>query len=256
VAHIAFPPVPRLSGAAWRGVRYFCTQRQGGVSPGSLAALNLALHVHDDPANVAINRARLASQLPSAPVWLNQVHGAQVWDADQRRDPAMPPPAADAAVCTQSGRVLVVMSADCLPVVIADEEGRAVGVAHAGWRGLAAGVLENTVESLRGKLPACKRLKAWIGPAIGQPHFEVGNEVRERFVDQDAGVAMHFLPTGADGKWLADLAGIARHRLTRAGVDSVESCGRCTFADAVDFYSHRRDSGSGRMATVAWLEAP
>ena len=246
--------LPHLTGADWPGVRYFCTRRQGGVSHGSLSSLNLALHVKDDPEHVAINRARLAMHLPSEPIWLNQVHGTDVFDADLLDAPIAAPPTADALVTTQVGRVLAVMSADCLPVVVAGENAGALGVAHAGWRGLAAGVLENTIDSLAGK-QAMGGLRAWIGPGIGQSHFEVGDEVRAAFADHDAHAAVYFKPTQVKGKWMADLAGIARHRLLRAGVSHVESCGQCTFENSDDFYSHRRDPASGRMATVAWLTA-
>lgn len=241
-----------VTGEPWNGVRYFCTTRRGGVSAGPRASLNLGRHVGDDALLVEENRRRLARLLPAAPRWLEQVHGTQVFDADAAWDSAEPP-RADAAVTTIAGRVLAIMTADCLPVVIADPDGGALGVAHAGWRGLAGGVLENTVGRLRAKHPRAAAWRAWIGPGISQPHFEVGDEVRAAFVGQDPDCSVFFAAGRRPGKWLADLPGLARARLLKVGVQQVQASGYCTYAQSDMFYSYRRDSAGGRMATLAWL---
>lgn len=250
---MSVPPLAWVTGAAWKGMRYFCTTRSGGVSSGALASLNLARHVRDDIANVDENRRRLAALLPGEPVWLEQVHGVQVFDADAPGHDGQCP-RADAALTTLPNRVLAIMTADCLPVVICDVDGMALGVAHAGWRGLAAGVLENLLAKLREKHPRASVWRAWIGPAIGQPHFEVGADVLQAFVQADPACRQFFAVGGQEGKWLADLPGLARYRLHRAGVNDVQASGHCTYAQADLFYSYRRDAASGRMATLAWLE--
>lgn len=228
------------------GVRATVTTRAGGVSSGPWASFNLASHVGDDPAAVAENRRRLrtALDLPSEPSWLQQVHEHAV-----ARLPGPLPEAADAAVVFGRGPVCAVLVADCLPVFLASRDGDRVGVAHAGWRGLAAGVVEATVVAL-GCDPA--RLVAWLGPAIGPRAFEVGEEVRAAFTDRDAGAAALFHPCRA-GRWLADLPALARRRLMACGVASVHGGGTCTVSDAARFYSYRRDGVTGRMAALAWL---
>lgn len=227
-------------------VRATVTTRAGGVSSGPWASFNLASHVGDDPAVVAENRRRLraALELPSEPSWLRQVHGHEV-----ARLPGPLPETADAAVVFARGPVCAVLVADCLPVFLASREGDRVGVAHAGWRGLAAGVVEATVVAL-GCDPA--RLVAWLGPAIGPQAFEVGEEVRSAFTAADPAAATHFHP-GRAGRWLADLPALARRRLMECGVASVHGGGSCTVADAARFYSYRRDGVTGRMAALAWL---
>jgi YfiH family protein len=237
--------------AGWRappGVHAGTTTRRGGASAGGFASFNLAANVGDAPAAVAANRARLGVQLalPGEPLWLRQVHGAQV----VVHDGAAIEPEADAAVAFEPGRVLAVLTADCLPVVLTSGDGRCIAVAHAGWRGLAAGVLERTVEALAG---AAGGLLAWLGPAIGPSAFEVGAEVREALLSSDAGATAAFAPN-ARGRWLADLESLARRRLTRLGV-AVAGSGACTFTDRERFYSFRREARCGRMATLVWLEA-
>lgn len=244
-------PLLPITGEPWPGVRYGCTSRAGGVSAGPWASLNLALHVGDDPQAVLENRRRLAAALPSEPFWLEQVHGTAVADADTAA--ATPPPRADAAVTMQPGRVLAIMTADCVPVVMADTQGRVLGVAHAGWRGLAAGVLEATLAALRARLPDAGSWRAWIGPCIGQARFEVGDDVRIAFVDTYPETARYFAPGRAPGKWQADLAGLACHRLATLGVYGVSAAGLCTYDDAELLHSYRRCATSGRMATLAWL---
>lgn len=240
-----------VSGLPWAGVQYFCTTRSGGVSAAPWDSFNLGQHVGDDPQSVKDNRARLRLTLPAAPLWLDQVHGTAVWDADDNA--VSVPPRADAAVTTQPGRVLAIMTADCLPVVIADVQGRVLGVAHAGWRGLAAGVLENTLAHMRERAPDASAWRAWIGPAISQAHFEVGDEVYQTFVEHDVRLAMYFAADPSRGRWRADLPSIARHRLFHAGVQQIECCGRCTYEDKHRFFSYRRQSRTGRQATLAWL---
>ena len=244
-----------VSGLPWPGVDYFCTTRLGGASKGPWAGFNLGAHASDEPAHVAANRQLLRAALPCEPVWLQQVHAAGVFDADSLAPGHVPaqPPVADAAITTLPGRVLAIMTADCLPVVIACEQGAALGVAHAGWRGLAAGVLERTVQALRERASDTSGWRAWIGPAISQAHFEVGVDVYEAFLDQDAGAAEFFVRRPGTAKWHADLPGLARHRLYRAGVLEVELSGLCSFDRPDSFYSYRREAVTGRMATIAWL---
>lgn len=265
-------PVPGLRGVTgepWTGVRYFSTWRVGGVSHAPRDSLNLGMHVGDDPAAVRENRARLRRALPDEPLWLEQVHGTAVFDANAASIPgfdAAKVPCADAAVTARRGRPLAIMTADCLPVVLADAAGTVLGVAHAGWRGLVAGVLENTLDALRRRAPQARGWRAWIGPGIGPQAFQVGPEVRAAFLDRDAGSADFFVlqteqqagetgtTRGSQGeRWLADLAGLARARLLRAGVARVESSGECTWTQADRYFSHRRDPGSGRQATLAYL---
>lgn len=228
------------------GVRALSTLRSGGVSRGPFAEFNLADHVGDDPDAVAANRAllRRAAALPAEPAWLQQVHGRGVIPAGE--GPATGP--ADGSWTDRGGRVCVVLTADCLPVLLARRDGSAVAALHAGWRGLAAGVLEAGVAALGGG----GGLVAWLGPAIGPDHFEVGPEVRAAFLAEDAGAAAAFRPAARPGHHLADLYLLARQRLAHAGVADVHGGGWCTFADAERFYSYRRDGVTGRMATLVW----
>lgn len=228
-------------------VRVLSTLRAGGVSAGPYASLNLAAHVGDGAAAVARNRLLLreAARLPAEPWWLEQVHGTDV----VLHEGAGAPARADAAVAFQSGRVCAVMTADCLPVVFADRRGTRVATAHAGWRGLAAGVLEATIASLGA--PAAE-LHAWIGPAISQAAFEVGAEVRAAFLARLPGSDECFA-ANERGRFQADLYGLARRVLQAAGVCNVHGGGWCTHDDAGRFFSFRRDGVTGRQATLAWL---
>jgi YfiH family protein len=234
-----------------RGVRAVCTTRLGGVSVAPWDSFNLATHVGDDPARVSTNRARLRklSGLGGEPVWLNQVHGVAVANTDVG-DAGAAPVTADAAVATRVGVACVVMVADCLPVLFAARDGTRVGAAHAGWRGLAAGVLERTVAALG--VPG-QDLRAWFGPSISQPHFEVGDDVRGAFVSADAGAA-EFFRANDRGRWQADLVAIARRRLAALGVVDVSGGTWCTFADRARFFSHRRDASGGRLAALIWRD--
>jgi YfiH family protein len=227
-------------------VRAAFTTRYGGVSSGPWASFNLAAHVGDEPAAVAENRRllRRALALPAEPRWLEQAHGIAV--------AVLPAPAnapADAAVTFTPGNVCAVLVADCLPVFLASRSGDRVGIAHAGWRGLAAGVVEATVAALD---CAAGELIAWLGPSIGPRAFEVGAEVREAFLARDAGATSAFRPANS-GRWLADLPELARRRLAAAGVATATGGGLCTHADPARFYSYRRDGATGRMAALAWL---
>jgi YfiH family protein len=240
------PEFLRPAWAAPARVRAAMTTRAGGVSRPPYASFNLATHVGDDPGAVAENRRRLraALELPDEPAWLEQVHGDRV-----RVLPAGVPGPADAAVTFEPGQVCAVLVADCLPVFLASLDGDRVGIAHAGWRGLAAGVVEATVAALD-----CDpvRLVAWLGPAIGPHAFEVGGEVREAFLSRDGGAAASFSP-GREGRYLADLPALARSRLAAAGVRAVTGGELCTVSDPARFYSYRRDGVTGRLAALAWL---
>jgi YfiH family protein len=242
-----------VSGLTWPGVRYFATTRAGGVSCGGFASFNLGAHTRDDPARVQENRRRLRGVLPGDPLWLDQVHGSEVLDADAWVAGSADAPRADAAVTTRPERVLAIMTADCLPVVLSDHGGMVLGVAHAGWRGLAGGVLEATVARMRAMCPGAGALRAWVGPAISQRHFEVGGDVHAAFVGPDPAARMFFVRSPSGPKWLADLPSLARHRLWRVGVEDIELSSYCTYGRADLFYSYRRASDTGRLATLAWL---
>ena len=229
-------------------VRAFVTTRAGGVSTGEYASMNLGTGSGDDPENVASNRAILRERLPSAPAWMAQVHGTSVADLDCLT--AGEAPRADAAVTGEAGRVAVVLTADCMPLFLCDAAGTRVGVAHAGWRGMAAGVIEKSVTALGAK-PA--DVLAWMGPAIGPGAFEVGPEVRAAFMDVDPRCAPAFVPQGS-AKYLADLYALARLALERAGVRAVHGGGFCTHRDAERFFSYRRVKASGRMGAFIWME--
>jgi YfiH family protein len=233
------------------GVQAVFTLRSGGVSAGTFASLNVGAHVGDDPAAVAENRQRIAQAfgLPQEPAWLTQVHGSEVF---RLGTPSVSGASADAVVSTQAGRVCVIQVADCLPVLFAARDGSVVGAAHAGWRGLVAGVLENTVAALG--VPATELL-AWIGPGIGQANFEVGPEVREALVaaaGPGAAAAHAAFTANARGRWQCDLAGLARQRLAGLGLTQIHGGQWCTYEQAGQFFSHRRDGRSGRMAALIW----
>ncbi|MET0090277.1 MAG: peptidoglycan editing factor PgeF [Candidatus Thiodiazotropha sp.] len=229
-------------------VRAVMTTRRGGVSPGVYASLNLGDHVGDDIRNVQRNRQLLtaAAGLPAEPVWLKQVHGYDVVDAREAGCEA------DASFTDRNGVVCAVLTADCLPLLLSDRSGRAVSAVHAGWRGLAAGVIERAVS--RFEAPA-DSLLAWMGPAIGPMAFEVGDEVRQAFIDCEAGDARAF-QAAKPGHWWADLYQLTRLRLTRAGVGFIGGGDYCTVTDRERFFSYRRDGVTGRMASLIWLEEP
>ena len=229
------------------GVRAFATTRAGGVSTGEFASMNLGLSSGDEPAMVERNRAIVRAELPSDPVYLVQVHGTDVTDLD--RLPAGERPRADAAVTAQRGRVATVLVADCMPLLLCDRGGKRVVAAHAGWRGMSAGVIENAVAALQ--VPPAEVI-AWMGPAIGPDAFEVGPEVRAAFlaVDPDADGAFR---AHTPGKFMADLYTLARRRLVRMGVECVHGGGFCTFHERDRFFSYRRVKASGRMGAFVWM---
>jgi YfiH family protein len=230
------------------------TTRAGGVSLPPWDSLNLGTHVGDELAHVAENRELLLAALrriapAEPPQWLNQVHGTTVVEAEpdaQRRKVHLP--AADAVFTGRPHLPCVVMTADCLPVFFCDRQGRQVAVAHAGWRGLCAGVLEATLQ----QFPRPDDVMAWLGPAIGPSAFEVGEEVRAAFAGGHAEAAKYFVPSSLAGRWLADIYGLARLRLQVAGIKEVHGGGLCTLNDDGRFFSYRRDGQTGRMAAVIW----
>jgi YfiH family protein len=232
------------------GVQVLSTYRGGGgASQGVYASLNLGDHVGDDSNSVAANRRQLAmtAGLPTEPSWLVQVHGKKVADLDAD-GPSFP---ADAAITRRGGKVAAILSADCLPIVFASDSGDAVAAAHAGWRGLAAGIIEATVTALA--VPA-GRLLVWLGPAIGPEHFEVGAEVRQAFIGSHPQATDAFR-MNSRGRFMADLALLARQRLATLGIDRVYGCGECTYTRADRYFSHRRDGATGRQATLIWRNA-
>lgn len=226
-------------------VHALVTTRQGGVSQGPWASLNLATHVGDEPAAVTENRRRLRACLPAEPVWLAQVHGVRCVDAAT----ATAGVEADASFTRARGVVCAVLTADCLPLLLCDEAGTVVAAVHAGWRGLADGVIEAAVATMQ--VPG-ERLLAWLGPAIGPDHFEVGDEVREAFLAHDAHAAEAFVVAGA-GQWRGDLYLLARQRLFALNIHRVTSAEFCTMCDGERFYSFRRDDVTGRMTSCIWL---
>lgn len=227
-------------------VRALCTTRHGGVSMAPYQGLNLGDHVGDDPLAVQANRVWLAqaAKLPGAPRWLEQVHGCAVLEACGTGQ------VADACVARGPHQVCVVLTADCLPLLICDRFGGRVAAVHAGWRGLHAGVIERTVEQLGG---APQNLLVWLGPAIGPEAFEVGEEVREAFAERHPLHLQAFGP-GRPGRWLANLYQLARQVLEQYGVTAVYGGDYCTYRDQERFFSYRRDGRTGRMASLIWME--
>jgi polyphenol oxidase len=236
------------------GVHAAFTLRQGGVSEPPFDTLNLGLHTGDVPDSVMENRRRVREtlQLPAEPAWLDQVHGTQVVSLDV----SLGASSADAAVTLNPGRVCAIQVADCIPVLLAARNGSAVGAAHAGWRGLANGVLQASVERLRTLGVEPSELMAWLGPGIGPSHFEVGDEVRAAFVGDSAGDpgASSAFVRNARGRWQCDLAALARRRLQALGIREIYGGALCTYADADRFFSYRRDGRCGRMAALIWRD--
>ena len=229
------------------GVFSLMTTREGGASHSPWASFNLGDHVGDDPAHVAENRTRLRQKLPAEPGWLKQIHSATVIEVGSGAIEA------DAAFTRQVGSVCAVLTADCLPVLFCDRAGSVVAAAHAGWRGLASGVLEATVAAMQ--VPPSEIL-VWMGAAIGPQAFEVGDEVRQAFIESHPDATTAFVPHPSSGdptKWLADIYQLARIRLNRVGVHAIYGGGRCTFNEADRFFSYRREGVTGRMASLIWL---
>ncbi|AQT12119.1 multi-copper polyphenol oxidoreductase [Pseudomonas sp. UMC65] len=227
------------------GVKACITTRAGGVSLTPFDSLNLGDHVDDQPQAVAENRRRLSEHFGIAPAWLQQVHGVAVAHAD----PSMVA-TADASWSATAGVACAVMTADCLPALFCNRAGTRVAAAHAGWRGLAAGVLEATLDSLD---TPCAEVLVWLGPAIGPQRFEVGPEVREAFVAQLPAAEQAFVPSANAGRFMADIYQLARLRLAACGVTAVYGGGYCTVSDP-RFFSYRRSPRTGRFASLIWLE--
>lgn len=227
-------------------VKALQTTRNGGISTAPYDTLNLGLHVGDDPVRVNRNRQMLEPLMPSEPVWLEQVHGTVVANADAAACRVQ----ADACIARQRGSVCVIMTADCLPVLLCDEAGTVVAAAHAGWRGLCDGVIEATVREM-GVAP--QQLMAWLGPTIGPHAFEVGEDVRAAFMAHDAQAAAAFIPLAAEGKYRADIVRLARQRLNALGITRITGGTFCTFHQKDKFFSYRRDGVTGRMGTFIWL---
>lgn len=229
-------------------VRAVSTTRRGGVSAGAYASLNLGGHVGDDPNHVQENRRRLRATLglPADPVWMRQVHGANVVDAAT----VVPDSEADGAYSNRTDIACAVLSADCLPIFICNRQGTEVGLLHAGWRGLASGIVEAGLRAFRSPVA---ELMVWFGPAIGARAYEVGSDVRDAFVAPDAQAAAAFRAAAA-GKWYMDIYQVTRLQLAAHGVRAMYGGEHCTATQVELFFSHRRDGLTGRMASLIWLE--
>ena len=265
--------VPDWPGAP-ANIGFVCTTRRGGVSPDPYGpgpqaiataggGLNLGVHVGDDPSNVAFNRAILRGRLPTEPAWLSQVHGTVVVRADRLGRGEVPE--ADASIAAMPGAVCAIQTADCLPVLLANRAGTVVGAAHAGWRSLAGGILESTVDAMRAEVGSSEEggeISAWLGPAIGPQEFEVGEDVLAAClsgadgaaVDEAAVRSAFVARPGISGKYLADIYALARLALKRVGVNDVSGGDLCTVSDASRFYSYRRDKVTGRQASLIWIK--
>ncbi|TMX72999.1 peptidoglycan editing factor PgeF [Vibrio rotiferianus] len=230
-----------------KNVKAFASTRVGGFSSAPYQGLNLGAHVGDDPSIVEKNRAWLAQQanMPSAPIWLNQTHSTVVAQVSAPTTQVLD---ADGVFTSASNVVCSAMTADCLPVLLTNTQGTQVAAVHAGWRGLANGIVENALELFSGEV------MAWLGPAIGPQVFEVGEDVLQAFVDFDSQAHQAFTPRDVEGKWLADMSKLATLRLNKLGITQVFDSGLCTFQDKEDFYSYRRDGVTGRQATFIWIE--
>ena len=239
-------------------VKTLVSTREGGVSHQPFDSLNLGDHVGDDLNHVLINRAIFSKELPAEPIWLNQVHGTSVSTPQSRLLYQDSPIKADASVTNVPGEVLVIMTADCLPVLFTNQEGSVVGVAHAGWRGLCAGVLENTLIELlnltEDKNPG--NVIAWLGPAIGPDAFEVGEEVVTAFKKSGSSIPINAFKEiqHKPGKYLADIYQLARGRLESSGVKLISGGEYCTVRDQEQFFSYRRDGETGRFASAIWIK--
>ena len=235
-----------------RNVKAFASTRFDGCSTGAYQGLNLGMHVGDDASLVESNRAWLKQQskMPTSPVWLNQTHSTDVVTV---LEPVANVLDADGAFTTAKGVVCSAMTADCLPVILTDTKGTQVAAIHAGWRGLAGGILENAVAKFS-NLDSDNQIMAWLGPAIGKDAFEVGNDVLEAFVRFDPQAKLAFQAKAEPGKWLANMSQLATQRLMKVGVTSVTDSNLCTYADSDAFYSYRRYGITGRQATFIWLE--
>ena len=227
-------------------VKAYTTTRKGGHSQSPYSSLNLGDHVGDDPKAVAANRATLRELLPSEPVWLKQIHSIKIVSPNANASNC----SADASITTEFNKVCIILTADCLPVLFCDRAGTTIAAVHAGWRGLADGILEATLQHFN-KAP--EDILVWLGPAIGSQAFEVGEEVRESFTNYLPEATKAF-KANRENHWLADLYLLARQRLAHNGVTNVFGGEFCTYNNAEDFYSYRRDKITGRMASLIWLD--
>lgn len=228
-------------------IKAYTTLRSGGFSESPFDQFNLAEHVGDHTTHVQANRELLKKQLklPNDPIWIQQVHGTQVVQAL----PENKEQEADAVFSHEANQVCAILTADCLPILICNQKGTQVAAIHAGWRGLVNGVIESTLTAMQAKN---ENLLVWLGPAISPANFEVGNEVREQFIDKHAEAIHAFIPS-PNQRWLADLYALARLRLLKQGVTAIYGGGFCTYADSKRFYSYRRDGKTGRMASLIWI---
>jgi len=240
-----------------RPIKAFCSTRVGGVSKPPFDDFNLGLNAGDDPADVMQNRVFLRALLPSEPMWLKQIHGVTVSTPASRQVIGVGPFEADASVTNIPDEVLAVLTADCMPVLFASKNGEVIGAAHAGWRGLSGGVLENTIQAMCDLSSSLspQDISAWMGPAIGPTVFEVGEDVLEAFSSQSQSIlSQAFSPIlGQPGKYLADLYTLARDRLNSLGIKQIGGGGFCTFTDEERFFSYRRDKSTGRFASFIWI---
>jgi len=229
-------------------VQAFTTTRQSGFSVGAYASFNLGLHVDDDPQHVEQNRSLLlkACHLPNEPIWLNQTHSATVVNAEN-----LTTNSADAIYSFKPNLVCAILTADCLPILLCDKNATCVAAIHAGWRGLAAGIIENTIAALN--IPTAN-IMAWLGPAISAKNYEVGAEVREQFLAHDKNAELAFNPD-ENQKWQMDIYALAKQRLNQCDVQQIYGGNYCTYQQNDLFYSHRRDKISGRIASLIWLQS-
>ena len=238
-------------------VHAFCTTREGGVSKPPFNSLNLGLNAGDDLEDVLQNRRVLRSRLPAEPVWLKQIHGTTVSTPASRNALLNGPFEADASVTNIPNEVLAILTADCMPVLFSSKNGDVVGAAHAGWRGLSSGVLENTIREMRHLSPDLlpKDIVVWMGPAIGPTAFEVGEDVLQAFAGQSQAILSEAFKSiaGSSGKYLANLYLLAQDRLRSAGIERVFGGDFCTSSDSVNFFSYRRDKVTGRFASLIWI---
>jgi len=227
-------------------VKAFASTRIGGCSKSPYEGLNLGMHVGDDPILVQSNRDLLQQQteMPTAPVWLNQTHSTVVLEVVQPTNDVLN---ADGVITSSPNVVCSAMTADCLPVLITNTQGTQVAAVHAGWRGLAGGIVENALTHFSNDV------MLWLGPAIGPQAFEVGEDVLQAFLDYDSKAATAFVPGKQQGKWWANMATLTRLRMAKLGIDQVFDSGLCTYQDPQRFYSYRRDGVTGRQATFIWI---
>ncbi|MGV0963315.1 MAG: peptidoglycan editing factor PgeF [Polynucleobacter sp.] len=251
-----------LIGPSWvapQQVKAFCTTRHGGVSKSPFNTLNLGLNAGDDSVDVLHNRSIVRSHLPAEPLWLKQIHGVTISTPASRKASTGKPFEADAAVTNTPNEVLAILTADCMPVLFASKSGGVIGAAHAGWRGLSGGVLENTLQEMLSLSPGLipKDIVVWMGPAIGPTAFEVGEDVLHAFAPQGQDIlSKAFMPiTGSSGKYLANLYLLARERLRSLGIEQIDGDNFCTFNDSERFFSYRRDKETGRFASLIWISA-